>query len=207
MVNRFLPRSYVERYKPEPFPDEDDGISWQCGVYEFAMSLYDDGVSGSIVDVGCGRARKLKRICSVKGAPPVGYDCDDTVAWLKKNEPWLDARAVDLEKGDIRIDPGSLVICADVVEHLFNPDQLMLTLAYAADEGSTVIISTPDRVLHYGPDHLGPPLNRAHVREWSLPEFQLYCESFKRGFRGGEYFYTQTHDKSPAKHTITAVFR
>ncbi len=207
----FLPRNYVERLKPEAYPDEDDGIVWQCGVYELAEHRYfadeDDGwkMYPAIVDIGCGRARKLFEFNGRSIAKLIGYDCAETVAWLKENAPWLDARTVDLENGSIEAPHGSLVICSDVVEHLVTPDNLLENIFALREQRCTIILSTPDRILQYGSDQQGPPPNRSHVREWTMAEFVLLCESF--GLKDGEYSYTQTNDKSTEKKTITAVFR
>jgi hypothetical protein len=39
-----------------------------------------------------------------------------------------------------------------------------------------IVLSTPDRdLLERTPD--GPPKNRAHVREWTMPEFYNYIDS------------------------------
>lgn len=210
----FLPKNYVDRLKPAYFPDEDDGVSWQIGVYELVRDLFQ-GVTtfakySKIIDIGCGRARKLKNIVlempNTVAYRAVGYDCAETVKWLKTNEPWIDAHEIDLERcADLVLDPTALIVCADVVEHLIDPTQLMELLAYTVEYGGTVILSTPDRILCRGVDDKGPPFNKAHVREWTMAEFVLFCKSF--GLKNGEYSYTQTSDAGPEKHTITAVFR
>jgi hypothetical protein len=65
-----------------------------------------------------------------------------------------------------------LVIAADVIEHVQQPDTLlwMIDVIYP----KTLVISTPAReLLKLGTDD-GPPRNLCHVREWSQPEFAAY---------------------------------
>jgi 2-polyprenyl-3-methyl-5-hydroxy-6-metoxy-1,4-benzoquinol methylase len=207
MKTLFLPDDYVSRATPAPFPDADDGLEWQCGAYEILrrMVFPDSGVArSSVVDVGCGQARKLERFRSVEQVTV--FDTQDTVTKLREQSPWLKSYPVNLDGPfALAVPLGSAVICADVVEHLASPHFLINELARLRNSfGCSVILTTPDRILTHGPDHKGPPPNPAHVREWSMSEFVRFCAEL--GLTGGEWSHTQTHDKSDNKHTITGVF-
>lgn len=65
----------------------------------------------------------------------------------------------------------TVVVCADVIEHLADPRPLLGLLADCRHRGALVITSTPDRVRVRGADHKGPPTNPSHVREWALDEY------------------------------------
>jgi 2-polyprenyl-3-methyl-5-hydroxy-6-metoxy-1,4-benzoquinol methylase len=68
-----------------------------------------------------------------------------------------------------------LVICADVIEHVKNPDELIHFIIKMDPEH--IVISTPDRdLLHekLGRSQTGPPGNTHHIREWSFDEFENY---------------------------------
>jgi hypothetical protein len=78
-----------------------------------------------------------------------------------------------------------LLICADVIEHVKNPDALLDFIKRAKPK--TVVISTPDRdvlvelfykwYLETDPAWTGfngPPFNQCHLREWSFVEFENY---------------------------------
>jgi 2-polyprenyl-3-methyl-5-hydroxy-6-metoxy-1,4-benzoquinol methylase len=68
------------------------------------------------------------------------------------------------------------VICADVIEHVAAPDELLEFLAALGAEH--LVISTPDRnELHLGTED-GPPKNIHHVREWTLPEFLVFLADY-----------------------------
>src|SRR5215831_1019668 len=71
-----------------------------------------------------------------------------------------------------------LVICADVIEHLPEPDGLLRYLQSIAP--CWIVLSTPDRDVvgaRYGTME-GPPKNIHHVREWNMPEFRSYISCF-----------------------------
>jgi 2-polyprenyl-3-methyl-5-hydroxy-6-metoxy-1,4-benzoquinol methylase len=74
-----------------------------------------------------------------------------------------------------------MIICADVIEHIKNPDSVLQYFEYLKPK--VIVISTPDRdlLLNYN----GPPKNPAHVREWSYKEFSEYIGSF---FKVKEHF-------------------
>ncbi len=80
----------------------------------------------------------------------------------------------------INVLENSIVISADVIEHIPDPQKCYFdTLRYALDHSPAVLLSTPDRERGYivngriaFPKH-GPPSNRHHVREHRLAELEL----------------------------------
>ncbi len=65
-----------------------------------------------------------------------------------------------------------MVVCADVIEHLPNPDDL---LDFISDINFKIlVISTPERDAVAGRNDFGPPENTAHYREWNAVEFKNY---------------------------------
>jgi hypothetical protein len=67
-----------------------------------------------------------------------------------------------------------LVICADVVEHLIDPDPCMKIIRSATRRFA--ILSTPERDIVRGTDCMHSP-KEEHVREWNAREFRRYVES------------------------------
>ncbi len=193
-MNLHLPNGYVSNLEPKPCNDDAGGPEWQVGVYDIAK-----GFGLPIVDIGCGRARKLQ------GYAPgfVGVDREDTVLWLCRERPEGRWSTVDLELAQfLPLDTaGKTIVCSDVIEHLVNPEVL---LRWLAAQPATVVLSTPDREKWRGPEHNGPPPNTEHVREWKASEFgQLVVDVFARP-------YTLTHTASyegGPENTITVVVR
>ena len=92
---------------------------------------------------------------------------------LEKKYPdrkWSTANFGD--KWDLEQD---VVICADVIEHLVDPDELIQFIKNL--KFTFLVLSTPDRSLMYKRwqrGYYGPPRNPAHVREWTRYEFLKY---------------------------------
>ena len=97
---------------------------------------------------------------------------------------------IDLEQPDFSLArDADLVICADVIEHLENPDRLMAFIAASMGERGHTILSTPDRLAMHGEENTRPA-NPAHIREWSRKELRRYVES--KGFTVLKQFNVMT---------------
>jgi hypothetical protein len=125
----------------------------------------------SIVDIGCGSAYKL--LTYLGDYETIGMEVPANVEALRRSFPERRWEVSEFSvKPDIRAD---VVICADVVEHLVDPDEL---LHYVKNiEHEYLVLSTPDRGLLYKPwqrGFFGPPTNQTHVREWTFREFHEY---------------------------------
>lgn len=154
----------------------------QINVYLLAQKIAEDNNIKDIVDVGCGSGFKLKKYFDNYNI--IGYDLEPNVIWLKEKYP--DGRWI---VSDFKSTPdkADLVICADVIEHVDNPDELLNFIIKM--KPAYIVISTPDRYqLHekLNRPELGPPGNKHHVREWSFDEFTCYIDS---------YFDIILHDK------------
>jgi len=171
----FLPPDYQSCSQANYFDDFGPTAPtvWQPDVYRLA-----DQIGTRIIDVGCGKGLKLRELA--KRHEVTGIDFGVNIEFCRRH-PFGTWREHDLERpGDLPVQSatyhGAVVICADVIEHLVNPMPLLEKLRKAAKAGATVLLSTPERVLHYGPGHRGPPPNPAHVREWSLGELRQLLE-------------------------------
>jgi SAM-dependent methyltransferase len=142
---------------------------WQREVYQFAREVFDLHGLGTVCDIGCGSGHKLLQ--HFGHASTVGVDVPATCAVLRKRWParsWLDSFTVP----PVSVD---LVIAADVIEHLQDPDEL---LGYIQKlHPKWIVVSTPDRNLLREGTHDGPPHEPTHVREWSYAEFRAYIGS------------------------------
>jgi hypothetical protein len=169
--NYFIHDGYQHRAEAIYFDDTENCDEWQDEVYKFAREVFDLRELKTVCDVGCGSAYKLLKHFSDRSV--VGLDVGKTCAWLKKKYPHLTWMELDFK------DPPSmqadLIIAADVIEHLSDPDEL---LSYLAKINSKyVILSTPERNLLRAGTHNGPPRNPAHMREWNFTEFETYVAS------------------------------
>jgi ubiquinone/menaquinone biosynthesis C-methylase UbiE len=168
MNNFFIKKNYKPRLENNSFDDTKLTDQWQKEVYEFAKQVADRHKFQNILDIGTGSGYKL--IKHFNNCNTLGIDIPSTVEFLKNkypNKAWSDN--FNPVKGY------DLVISSDVIEHLPDPDVLLNLIISSAPK--LIVISTPDRNLLYQGDHNGPPYNKAHVREWTMPEFYNYISS------------------------------
>jgi SAM-dependent methyltransferase len=204
-----LPRGYQARLEPAYYHDTDTsqlGIVWQPDVYELAGRLARRLGADQIIDLGCGSGQKLVEIAA--GRPVVGFDFGDNLVRAKQAFPrqtWLE---IDLEQSGVRLDSAqcarSIVICADVIEHLRDPRPLIDLLQAALASGAlAIVLSTPDRIRTHGRRQTGPPPNPHHVREWTLEELCSWLSA--RGIVHGGGGWTRSHDNTARKDTLVIV--
>jgi|SRR5579859_136389 len=175
--NYFIKEGYIERLDNAAFDDTPCTDEYQKEVYEIARRVADETACKTILDIGCGSGYKLVTNFPADEFFTVGTDLPDTVDWLKMKYPdrtWM------LSDFASRLTNFDLVICADVIEHLPDPDSLLSYIQSVAPRW--IVLSTPDRDIlgqRYGTSD-GPPRNIHHVREWNMPEFRAYISFFFR---------------------------
>jgi Methyltransferase domain len=162
---------YRHRDKPIYFDDTQSKDEWQREVYQRAKALFVSEGLTSICDVGCGSAYKLMQ--HFADADTLGLDLPPTVAFLEKKYPGRRWQSVPFT--DRSLSKYDMVICADVIEHVDDPDELMAFLKHLARR--YLVISTPAREKYEGRYYYGPPSNPAHLREWTFDEFGRYAGS------------------------------
>ncbi|MBN1433235.1 class I SAM-dependent methyltransferase [Candidatus Fermentibacterales bacterium] len=177
-----LPRGYAVNDVSAVEHLSRDPLKYQAGVYRKAAEILKDQGLDSVLDVGCGMPEKLLRYVAPVSSAITGVDLPESVSAFREAERFAfgDWIAMDLERS-----PGllgsrfDLVIAADVIEHLRDPDRLLAWICAHSDERTWILLSTPDRST-LGVSRRGPPRNPHHVREWSRREFRRYLRG--RGF-------------------------
>lgn len=199
---------YISRPVPEYFADvQIDGKTWQEDVYRVAAFLARESKATRLVDIGCGRAHKLIKYAHLFEL--VGLDTGSNIEYCRANYPfgqWVDA---NLERGVAAGDlflglfKNSVVICADVIEHLVDPTHLAEMLKDVLAEAKYVVLSTPDRLRTYRHNHGGVPMNPHHVREWSLRELRDWFKSM--GFNVAWAGWTVSNNAAPDRNTSMLI--
>ncbi|GAB4384275.1 MAG: hypothetical protein Kow0022_06340 [Phycisphaerales bacterium] len=152
-----------------------ESARYQYDVYRAARVAADEAGLRTVADVGCGTGVKLHHF--FEGFDVAAFDQPTVEPLVRRYAPSACFCPIDLAAPtptDARFD---LVICADVVEHLLDPDPCMNFLRAITDR--LCFISTPERDIVRGPDCMGSVKN-VHVREWNAREFAAYVHS--RGF-------------------------
>lgn len=205
----FVKPGYQERHSPEYFQDdlsEHTDLVHQPDVYPFAAALARNYSCSYLIDIGCGRAHKLFRyaddfeLIGLDIGPNIDY-CRETHAagtWIS----WDLERDADLPLSSEVLER-SVVICSDVIEHLVDPRPLLKNLRSLNDRSLAVVLSTPERDLVHGPNHLGPPPNLSHVREWNTSELNRLLDSLAAA--PSLLGLTRNNDRDSLKHTTLAV--
>jgi SAM-dependent methyltransferase len=157
-------------------------------VYEYAKRLIQRLNVRRCIDVGCGIGVKLEELS--KALPKVefiGIDQPSAIRYCKEKYTSGIWHADDFERPDTTLDnlSGELLICADVIEHVEDPDKVLSYLRRRLASGGNIVLSTPERDALRGVECNTCP-NPYHVREWNFAELEAYLMS--RGFRIREHF-------------------
>lgn len=204
MVYELKP-TYISRVEPTYFEDAlPDSTAWQADVYRLAAILARQVGAKRLVDVGCGRGEKLMQYAHQFEV--TGIDFGNNIDYCRQQHHTGSWISFDLNQSSVTANmfSDSVVICADVIEHLPNPDALIETLRHAAETAKYVLVSTPDRLRVHKKDHDGPPVNIFHIREWSLAELEAWFIAESLPVRWGGW--TISNDARPNQvHTTLLV--
>ena len=173
MTDSKIKPGYIERAEPAYCVDKPDGHLWQWDAYTTALEIATRNSAKWVIDLGCGSGEKLELLFG--NFKRIGLDYGENLKRCVANYPGSEWGTIDLENG--RFFPPSMdavIIFADVIEHLKNPEPLLIRLAELAPLVKGIVISTPDRDLTHGVGHNGPPPNLGHVREWNESELVSY---------------------------------
>lgn len=170
-----IQKGYRHRSKVQHFDDMDNTDKWQKEVYILAKNIAIDNKYRTVLDVGCGSAHKM--IKYLKGFEFTGAEVEPTLSKLKERYDEYQFVHVD----EINKSSYDLIICADVIEHVENPNLFLKHLSTL--DFKKLILSTPSRNL-FGKTSIGPPINVCHYREWTISEFPEFV---------GKYFNLRNH--------------
>ncbi len=202
-----LPTAYTSRAKPVYYADTpDDGLTWQPDVYPTAADIARSLHCDTLIDIGCGQARKLSVLHPEFKL--IGIDYGGNMEHCRSRFPFgtfLEADFEDISMLPLpaRVLKNSVVICSDVIEHLVDPRSLMNALRELLKHAPALVLSTPDRERTWGRTHMGPPPNPAHIREWTLAELSALFQ--REGFTLAAATHTRSNDGSPDLATIMLV--
>jgi SAM-dependent methyltransferase len=148
----------------------------QVAVYREAVALVHRHGLKAILDVGCGTAIKLMQMLAPL-TKVTGTDQPGAVDIARQHHPLGRFVAQDFESSDAA-PPGrfDLVLCADVIEHMLDPDVLLKYILAACNPQAYVVLSTPQRDVLRGPSNSRSP-KQEHVREWNQAELADYLTS------------------------------
>lgn len=172
-----LPDTYEHRNEPAYFNDVlDDSTAWQADVYRQAAQFAQNIHARHLIDLGCGNGKKLKPYADDFKILGVDFGANLDAFAANKVGQFL---VCDFNQNPLppTVFTDSVVICADVIEHIPDPTALVKTLKNACESAEYVLVSTPDRQRVYKGEHNGPPGNPYHCREWTNAELVQWFRS------------------------------
>lgn len=185
------------------FDNEEYSNTYQDGVYKFAQQVIKKYNLCSVLDIGCGFGIKLKKYIFPVCKDITGIDLDYIINFCKKTHSFGKWINTNIENDEVLLNKKfDLIICSDIIEHLFNPNKLLDYLKKISHDTSLIVISTPERDLVHGKKHNGPPSNNVHIREWNNFEFKQYLLNHQ--FKIIKYFLVQPFTK---KGLIGLIYR
>jgi len=189
LPNYGIRAGYKHRLENRQWNDHGTRGRFQKPVYELTRDLMTREGLRSVLDIGCGSGWKLVHILG--GFDTTGTDLPVNLDSCREQYPdrkWL---LSDLSK-PCPLRSVDVVMSADVIEHIPDPDILMDYLA--GIECKWIVLSTPDRDRARGKGAMGPPANEHHVREWNPEEFHNYVSQWCD--------IAETHAMQESTHTV-----
>lgn len=154
---------------------------YQHYVYVWAARLARRHGCHSVLDVGCGVGTKLASILAPHVADVTGIDQAAALGIARRALPHATLIDADLESPPPHLGRTfDLILCADVLEHLLDPDPVLAMIATVCHSNTLIVLSTPERHRERGRECRSSD-KPEHVREWSAYEFRTYIQS--RGLR------------------------
>jgi GT2 family glycosyltransferase/SAM-dependent methyltransferase/glycosyltransferase involved in cell wall biosynthesis len=163
----------------------DDAIEWQKSVYDLALDAHQLEAFDFVIDLGCGAGTKSARRFSgdvkLLQVDRKDFRAADVrasgVHFLSASfESWDD---LDRVFSQIDVSRRTLIICADVIEHLHDPRPLLTFLrrVLVESQANIAFVSTPDHERIDGARRGELPSNLEHVRQWSVFTFGMHLRS------------------------------
>lgn len=176
------------------------GATYQFDVYVAVIErMLADG-RRNLLDVGCGPPQKLNRLLKGNALDVCLVDQPSTSPLADRLLPR--ARFVGSDLESIDLDLGArfdAIVCADVIEHLVDPDSCLAFIRRHLAEDGLLFISTPERDVLRGEDCM-ESRHAMHVREWNRAEFRMLLES--RGFRIERHILLPQQRLAPWQHLV-----
>ena len=194
-TEHFLKDGYRQRERedaPANMPDIDDfwtetriadarRMRYQFEVYQLAAEIAKRHGRPRCLDVGSGPPIKSKHFLAPVCTSVALVDHPSVSTVARREFPEARFIACDLESATANCGGRfGLIICADVLEHLYNPVPCMQMIRRHLGRGGTAVLSTPERDYLRGPSCMASP-KPEHVREWTRHEVRRFVEH--HGFR------------------------
>ncbi len=178
-----IKEDYIINNNPKHYNDMLLTDKWQDEVYLYTFNFMKEHNLKNIVDIGCGSGYKL--IKYFDSFDTTGFEVEPCFSFLKKKYPnkrWVESGKPEQTFTEVNSE-SDVILCCDVIEHIIDPTILIDFINKF--EFKYLVISTPDREMlkkispsGYARSDNGPPVNDAHIREWSFNEFEGFLQRY-----------------------------
>jgi len=151
------------------------------------------GNADIVIDIGCGSGVQLKEVGEKGYSLAIGMDINQNVLKYARNRSLPNTEYIRADAQYLPIKTASVdkIICAEIIEHLISPQNLVNEIIRVLKKDGSVVITTP---------------NRRSI--WKIYEF--FWDKFGKGRDYGTthlYFYSESSLKSCFKDFSACVTR
>ncbi len=141
-----------------------------------ALSFFEDGRNGRILDVGCADGFISSIIAKETGAKVYGIDISDSSV-REAGKKGIEAKVVNIDSDTFPFKDGSFdaVFCGDVLEHVYDTESVIREMNRLLKKGGYAVISVPNIASWY---------NRCFLLLGYMP---TWVESSLRTFTGNPF--------------------
>ena len=189
-------REYVENYHALSLSDMQHGIVEKRYLSNQAekMMRYYTGMPDSILEVGVGQGLLLQKLCTkYPGSKIVAIDI--SIPFLKHVRKTVAVECLFANAENLPFkDEFDLVVASDILEHVLNPMDFLLSVNISLKSNGTMLLRVPfeDNMLQYS-RLLGSKYKFAHLRNFSRRNLLLMLDqagfAVQRVFYDGFYAY------------------
>jgi uncharacterized protein (TIRG00374 family) len=152
-------------------------------------SMLDAKNGEVILDVGCGSGVQLRALGLDSPGLLIGVDLNRSALKFakEKNIPDTEFLIADAEQLPFKEKTVNRIICAEIIEHLHEPEKMIAESERILKAGGRIVISTPNErsiwgVYEFFWDVLGRGRNygETHLKFFSVPELDQYFTSYSQ---------------------------
>ena len=157
-----------------------------------------DAKNGEIIlDIGCGSGVQLRALAVDSPKLMIGMDLNRAALQFAKgkNIPNTEFLIADAEQLPLREKTVDRIICAEIIEHLHEPEKMIAESERVLADGGKIVISTPNESSVWGVyeflwDVLGRGRNygETHLKFFSVPELEKCFATYPERFHTTLFF-------------------
>lgn len=140
--------------------------------YKICLEMLGEVANKKIVDVGCGDGA-LTGLIAKAGGIVIGIDpSKEGLALARQMFEKHSLKGTFCSSSTELVDRScDAVVCADVIEHVENTDEMLQEIFRILKLDGIAVISTPIRLSE-------EPWDKEHIKEWFPSEFKSLCEKY-----------------------------